>query len=63
MSRNESNADLIVALRNMTALAENMRRVIEGGSMACDYDIPNGFFNAAYLAIENADGIDYHPAT
>ena len=48
------NADLLTALRNMTALANNMRQTIEGRSFAVQYEIPYGYFNAAYVAMEKA---------
>ena len=49
------NAELVTALRNMTALANNMRETIEGGSFATRYEIPYGYFNAAYVAMEQAE--------
>ena len=49
------NADLLTALRNMTALANNMRETIEGGNFVTRYEIPFGYFNAAYVAMEKAE--------
>lgn len=48
-------ADLLAALRNMTALANNMRETIESGSFVTRYEIPYGYFNAAYVAMEQAE--------
>ena len=48
-------ADLLVALRNMTALANNMRGTIEEGNFVTRYEIPFGYFNAAYIAMERAE--------
>ena len=51
------NAELVTALRNMTALANNMRETIEGGNFATRYEIPYGYFNAAYVAMEQAESL------
>ena len=51
------NADLLTALRNMTALANNMRETIEGGNFVTRYEIPFGYFNAAYVAMEQAESL------
>lgn len=45
--------DLITALRNITALAQNMRDALEVGAPV--EIIPNAYFNAAYTAIRNAE--------
>lgn len=54
------NAELVAALRNMTALANNMRETIEGGNFATRYEIPYGYFNAAYVAMGQAESFQKH---
>ena len=47
--------ELLCALRNMTALANNMRETIEGGNFPTQYEIPRGYFNTAYAVIEKVE--------